>query len=296
MTDKLPEATHAGAIRIADKEVPCYVLEDGTRVLSRAGVLTAIGRAPKAKGGRKYDEEFKLPVFLTANNLKDFISKDLIENSEPVHFTHKGRIMIAFRAELLTNVCEVFLDAEDKGVLRKNQEHIARACKALHRGFARIGVIGLVDEATGYQAVRNKNALQEILDKYLQDHARKWAKTFPDEFWIKLLRVKGYPGYYALKRPAFVGHWVNDIVYDRLAPGIRTKLDLINPRLASGRRKNTHHQHTTEDHGLPELKEHLTKVMVLMDASSNDTQFQRLLNRSLQKYGNTIEMPLDDES
>lgn len=33
-----------------------------------------------------YDEEFKLPVFLTANNLKQFISSDLEENSAPIIF------------------------------------------------------------------------------------------------------------------------------------------------------------------------------------------------------------------
>jgi hypothetical protein len=72
-----------------------------------------------------------------------------------------------------------------------------------------------------------------------------------------------------MKRPAFVGHWVNDIVYSRLAPGTKDKLKEINPRLPSGERKKKHHQHLTEDYGLPELKDHLKKVMVLMDAASS---------------------------
>jgi len=295
MDDDIRESRHGGTIRINGREIPCFVLDDNTRVLSRSGVLQAIGRAPKAKGGRKYDEEFKLPVFLTANNLKPFISKALIENSRPILFMHKGRKMIAFKAELLTNVCEVFLDAEEAGKLDKRQIHIAQACKGLHRGFARLGIIGLVDEATGFQRVREGTALQDILNKYLQDYARKWAPTFPGDFWLKLIKVKGYPSYVALKRPAFVGHWVNDIVYDRLAPNIRKKLNEVNPRLSSGHRKSKHHQHTTEEHGLPELKDHLIKVMTLMDASVNDTQFKRLLNRSLPKFDGTYEMPLEED-
>ncbi len=76
---------------------------------------------------------------------------------------------------------------------------------------------------------------------------------------------------------------------------IRKKLNKINPRLDSGHRKSKHHQHTTEDHGLPELKDHLIKVMTLMDAAANDTQFNRLLNRSLPKFDETYEMKFEEE-
>jgi hypothetical protein len=51
----------------------------------------------------------------------------------------------------------------------------------------------------------------------------------------------------------------------------------------------------TEDYGLPELKEHLNKVMLLMDASSSEKEFAKLLDRVAPKYGNTIEMQLDEE-
>lgn len=61
--DKIVKATHEGVLRIGDFEIPCYNLENGERVLSRIGVIKAIGRTGKAKGGRKYDQESKLPVF-----------------------------------------------------------------------------------------------------------------------------------------------------------------------------------------------------------------------------------------
>ena len=77
-----------------------------------------------------------------------------------------------------------------------------------------IGIIALVDEATGYQDIRERDAVQKILDKFLKDDPHKWYKTFQDDFWHKLIKIKGYPSYMALKRPAFVGHWVNNIIYD----------------------------------------------------------------------------------
>ena len=67
--NKIPKATHEGPLTIGETLINAYNLEDGTRVLSRIGVLRAIGRTGKAKGGRKYNQESKLLVFLTARTL-----------------------------------------------------------------------------------------------------------------------------------------------------------------------------------------------------------------------------------
>ena len=72
---------------------------ENTRVLARAGFIRAIGRTGKAKGGRAYDEELQTPVFLTAENLKPFISQDLLSNSKPIIFSANGKEMIGYRAE-----------------------------------------------------------------------------------------------------------------------------------------------------------------------------------------------------
>jgi hypothetical protein len=37
----------------------------------------------------------------------------------------------------------------------------------LLRGFARVGIIALVDEATGFQRDRTKDALSKILEAYI---------------------------------------------------------------------------------------------------------------------------------
>lgn len=41
-------------------------------------------------------------------------------------------------------------------------------------------IAALVDEATDYQLIRDKEALQAILDKYLLKEYSAWAKRFPD--------------------------------------------------------------------------------------------------------------------
>lgn len=181
-----------------------------------------------------------------------------------------------------------------KAKLTETQKFLAHRAQEMLIALANTTLDSIIYQESGYWKTIEGQRVADILDKYLQDHARKWAKTFPDEFWVKLIKVKGYPSYVALNRPAFVGHWVNDIVYDRLVPGARRKLDKVNPRLPAGYRKNKHHQHATEDYGLPELKAHLIKVMAYMDAAANDTQFMRMLNRGTPKFGETYEMPLDD--
>jgi hypothetical protein len=60
----------------------------------------------------------------------------------------------------------------------------------LLRAFATVGIIALVDEATGYQEVRKRNELQQILEAYLKDEFAPWTKKFPDEYYKHLLRLR----------------------------------------------------------------------------------------------------------
>jgi len=62
----------------------------------------------------------------------------------------------------------------------------------LIRGLARVGIIALVDEATGYQEVRARQELQRILEAYVQAELRPWIKTFPDEFFKEIYRLQGW--------------------------------------------------------------------------------------------------------
>lgn len=135
------------------------------------------------------------------------------------------------------------------------QEHIVEQCKILLRGFAEVGITALVDEATGYQEVRDRLALQKILDKYITNEWAKWTKTFPDEFYKELFRLKcvRYPYGDKGNKPSYVGHWTNDVIYKRLAPGVLRELRENNPRRPSGSRQRKHHQHLTRDYGHPAL-------------------------------------------
>jgi len=283
----LPKATHPGELEIGNKVLPCYVLEDGTRVLAREGFLKAIGRRGKPKSRKGDEEVFDLPIFLRAENLKPFITQDLIESSKPLLFQPlNGGIAFGYRAELLPAVCEVFLDAREAGELKSSQFHIADACKILYRGFATVGIIALVDEVTGYQYDRARKALSDILENVISKELLKWVKTFPDEFYYHIFRLKGWkPLDVANRRPQVFGKITNDLVYERLSPNVLEHLKKITPKDEKGRLKHKYFQRLTEDIGHPRLREHLASEITLMRIfeDGNWKDFYKALNRALPK-------------
>ncbi|MCK1638536.1 hypothetical protein IVA95_13220 [Bradyrhizobium sp. 157] len=68
-------------------------------------------------------------------------------------------------------------------------------------------------------------------------------------------------------RPRVIGHWRNNIVYKRLAPGVGEELKRLTPRPPGGDYKNKLFQRLTEDVGHPNLREHLAAVLMLMKYS-----------------------------
>ena len=99
----------------------------------------------------------------------------------------------------------------------------------------------------------------------------------------------------SVKRPIYVGKLTNDIVYNRLAPGVLEELKKKNPIIKEKRRKSKHHQWLTEDVGHSRLAEHLSNVVVLMKASANWGIFERLLNRAKPKCGESLMLPMEYE-
>ena len=162
------------------------------------------------------------------------------------------------------------------------------------RGLATVGIITLVDEATGYQRIQER-ALAKILEKFIDNELQKWTKTFPYEFYKQIFRLRGWKGPNGVKRPQVIGHYTNDFVYDRLAPGILEELRRINPRLPSGELKNRHHQWFTEDFGHPKLREQLAAVIAIMRLSTNWDNFVRNINKAFPRRGKNFEIPFDDE-
>ena len=277
-------------LRIGDVEIPCYVLQGELRVLTRGGFLTAIGRA-RAVPSRVDDD--KTPSFLAANNIKTFVSNDLLLTTKPIRFRapSRGGISFGYQAILLPEVCKVYLDAWDAGALHASQIHIAKRADTLIRGLAHVGIIGLVDEATGYQAIRDRMALHSILDQFLLTERAKWSKRFPDAFYMEIFRLRGWlwKGM-EVNRPQAVAHYTNDLVWDRLQPGIRDELERLNP-IVRGEREHRHHQWLTEDIGHLALQQHLIGVIAIMKSVRTEHGWDECVRSIQRAYPKTGETP-----
>lgn len=296
-TKDLPQAIHVGEVTIGDMAIGCAVLEDGTRVLTQSDMMRALGRSRQAKGRAFYNADVNLPAFLTASNLKPFISNDLHVTSSQLEFRlPAGQRAFGYRAELLPEVCEVYLRARDAGALAKSQEHVAIQADLLTRGLARVGIVALVDEATGYQRFRARDALARILEKFIAKELQPWVKTFPDEFYEELFRLRGldFPRD-IVKRPPYFGHLTNDIVYKRLAPGVLEELRGRTPKLPSGRKKHTYQQQLTPELGHPKLREHLVSTITAMKLSVDYNDFIEKLDRVHPRYNETLELDFHKE-
>ncbi len=88
-----------------------------------------------------------------------------------------------------------------------------------------------------------------------------------------------------MRMPGVVGRYTNDIVYDRLAPGIFDELKKINPVQENGRRKSKHHSWLTQETGHPALDKHFTGILALMRAHTDWEHFKRSLARAYPKIG-----------
>jgi hypothetical protein len=298
--EEIIQATHGSPdrpLKIGDIEIPCYVLADGKRVIVRRGMISGLAMATGTARTMSTSLEKsadRLTKFIESKSLKPSISDDLAAKIRtPIRFkTTNGVIAFGCEATVLADLCDAVLDARKKGDLHRQQVHIAERCEILVRGFARVGITALIDEATGYQDDRARDALAKILEAFVAKELQKWVRTFPSEFYKELFRLQNWPYTGKTQRPALVGRLTNDLVYSRLAPGVLEELRRVNPPDEKGRRKHKHFQHLTPDLGHPKLVEHLVVVTALLKASTTWDQFKDLINRAKPKQ---TKLPLFDE-
>ena len=100
-------------------------------------------------------------------------------------------------------------------------------------------VVAGVDEATGYQGIRPKDALQAYLEMLIRKELAAWAKKFPDEFYENIYKLKGWPWPGMQKnRFSVVAHYTRDLVYERIGPGLLEELEKKSPKDDKGQRKS----------------------------------------------------------
>src|SRR5262249_324951 len=142
--------------------------------------------------------------------------------------------------------------------------------------------------------VRKKDALARILEAFIAKELQPYVRTFPADYYEQIFRLRGleYPKD-SVQRPPYFGHLTNDIVYDRLAPGVLEELKRINPKDDEGRRRHRHFQWLTSNRGYPKLREHLGAVVATMKLSADWYDFKGKLDRFYPRQGRPTQLSFD---
>ena len=243
------KATHKGKLKIGEKELDCYVLEDGTRILSSRQAIESLTRG-KAKD---------VPSIVSSKRLKPFLSQGLNVpyDSLLIEFdAGQAGIAHGVKAELFVDICDAYVEAWENGALAKHQVEVAQRSNSFLRASSKVGIIALIDEATGYQKIRSKAELQTTLDKWIAESKQEWAPAFPNSIFAQFARLMGYTEWVPGKNPKIFSRYVNEFIYGLLDENLPSTLKEINPNPHFG---NNHHQFLTKEARL-RLRSHLFRV------------------------------------
>jgi P63C domain len=281
----VPKAEYVGKLEIGDLVFPCSVLSDGTRILTQGDFMSGMGMYYSgwvSNNRSAEDTAADIPQFLTFKTIKPFVDKHLgdLQSITVNYRTERGGIARGIKAEIIPKICDVWLDAEEQRRLGSRQKQIAAKAKVIMRALAHVGIVALVDEATGYQHDRAKDALARILEAFIAKELQPYVKTFPTAYYEEMFRLRGleYPRD-SVKRPQYFGTLTNNIVYERLVPGVLEELRRITPKREGGGYKEHLFRRLTANVGYPKLREHLGSVVTAMKLSDGWYDFMDKLER-----------------
>jgi hypothetical protein len=218
----MPIARWRGTLNIVGLEVPCYVLDNGQKVIGRTSateVLTGI------KGGGALEK------YIAVKALEPFVDSNLVlERLVPFRLLEVEGLEKAVKGlphDLMIEVCQGFVAAMQASFdpnspyprLTDRQREMAIMASVFLSACAKVGLEALIDEATGYQYERAEDALQVKLRAFIADELRAWEKTFPDELWMEFGRLTGWKGTLH-SRPKWWGRLVIELIYDTLDPDV----------------------------------------------------------------------------
>ncbi len=267
--DKLPIALFRGKLTMGSAEFSVYVLSNGKRVMAQREIVRVLTGHVKGDLGN----------YLKSQSLRAYIDPEKII-SETMRFKLPGTQYKGFgyEATLLLDICDAYLRAREKGALATNQQDIAKQAEIITRACAKVGMIALIDEATGYEAFKKKRDLQLKLQAFIAEDMQEWARMFPDEFWFELARLESIH-YSPRNRPLRWGKYVMAFVYDAIDEDIGKKLREINP---DPHFKQNHHQWLRE-FGRHIVHDHLQRVITVMKLCDGMEDFKKKFARVFQK-------------
>jgi hypothetical protein len=289
----VPEAIRDGQLQIGDIWIDCYVLKDGRRLFHKRGLAKALGL--KSEGGNAFMKS------MGRKSLGSVITGSLREKLDnPVIFKPlSGDPAHGYEGIFVIELCDAIWEAGRAGKLHPNQEFLSKQSEIIVRSSAKVGIIALIDEATGYIKDKQKEEYRELFKEFIRSECREWEKEFPDQFFEMLYRM------YNLKRnkdktrhPQFFGKFIRKYIYSPLANSkgaILEMLDEKNPVVyKSGGRKFKMFTFLSDEIGLPSFRAHMWQIIGIGNATRTKEGFQKGFNSAFPKSGDQMGLFEDD--
>ncbi|PEO73169.1 P63C domain-containing protein [Bacillus toyonensis] len=263
---------------IGETKLQCSVLNDGRRVIKDTSLFAALDR--KRKGETRIEG---FPPIIGSKSLAA-----LLMDMYPEHLStitpfevaqFNGKTGKWYDANTIPIICDMYMEAEKRGLITASQQHVLDKAKILLRSLARIGITALIDEATNYQSVRGRDELQILLEEFISEELRPYSKEFHSEYFEQIFRIYGRPyDPTTQRRPKFFAWFTRTYVYNMLPPNVFEKLDEMNPLIynsQTGRvdRKVPLFRHLS-DKGIQCLQSHLKVLISVMKLSSDKDDFK----------------------
>lgn len=268
----MPTALWSGELSYGATSLPVYVLDDGRRVMSTRAATSVL---TSGVGGGN------LKTYLGAESLSKYMPPDLPD--QMIEFTIPGlpKTGQGLQAETFLEICRAFVSARDDGqgaLKTQRQVEMAIQSSMFLAGCAKVGLIALIDEATGYQYERQEDALQVKLALYLEEEMRKWEKTFPDELWKEFGRLTRWQGAIH-NRPKYWGKLVMELIYGYLDSDVS---QWLKDNCPAPRHGQNYHQWLSSQYGLKKLVEHIWLTIGMATACQSMSE---LRERMAVKFG-----------
>jgi hypothetical protein len=290
---EMPEALRDGQLQIGDVWIDCYVLKDGRRLFHKRGLAKALGL--KSEGGNAFMKS------MGRKSLGSVITGSLREKLDnPVIFKPlSGDPAHGYEGIFIIELCDAIWEAGRNGLLSQSQMFLSKQSEIIVRSSAKVGIVALIDEATGYIKDKQKEEYRELFREFIRAEVREWEKEFPDQFFDMLYRM------YNLKRnadktkhPQFFGKFIRKYLYAPLANSKGAVMEMIDEKnpvvYKCGGRKYKMFQFLTDEVGLPAFRAHMWQIIGIGSATRTKDGFVKGFKMAFPSPGDQMTLFDDD--
>jgi hypothetical protein len=272
--NRIPEALCQGDLEIGAVTIECYVLDNLKRVIHKRGMAKALGM--KSEGGN---------VFMKAmgrKGLGSVMGEELrTKLDNPIVFKAlTSDLGHGYDCTVLIDICDTIIEAAKAKKLAPGQESLALQAEIIIRASAKLGIVALVDDATGFIADKRREQYRELFKEFIREEVRAYQVEFPDQLFDVIYKIYGLPRRSeARNHPRFFSKFIRRYIYEPLANSNGAILEMLDERnpvvYVNGGRRYKMFQFLSDVVGISALRAHLWQVIGIGNSVKNKAQFER---------------------